>query len=193
MAIWKIQPFRGGEASSAPVPGPAGERGPEGPPGPMGITYVSNFRPEDLGAYGDNVTTEVLANDANSVDITLSHKLKSGKCGMLIIGVEPIIGVGNYVDCEIYVDSVLSAKGSIPGQDCYFAIPVNRKNDSWDDYDILVRLTVQGGTDIPAQTLTVHVTGLESDIAEVLARLKTINGYNLVTIDGKNILAHKPV
>lgn len=193
MATWKIQPFRGGEASSAPVPGPAGEMGPQGPQGPMGITYISDFRPEDLGAYGDNATTKVLANDANSVDITLTHKLKSGKCGMLIIGVEPITGVGNYVDCEIFVDSVLSAKGSIPGQDCYFAIPVNRKNDSWGDYSILVRLTVQGGGDIPAQTLTVHVTGLESNIDKVLARLKTISGDNLVTIDGKQILAQKPV
>jgi len=192
MAVWKIQPFRGGEASSAPVPGPVGPQGPQGPQGPMGVTYASNFRPEDLGSYGDNVTTKVLANDAASVDITLSHKLKSGKCGMLIIGIEPISGVGNYVDCEIFVDSVLSAKGSIPGQDCYFAIPVNRKNDSWDDYDILVRLTVQSG-DIPAQTLTVHVTGLESDIDEVLARIMTIDGDNLVTINGKNILARKPV
>lgn len=193
MATWKIQPFRGGEASSAPVPGPAGERGPVGPPGPMGITYVTNFKPDDLGAYGDDVTTYALANDANTVDITLSHKLKSGKCGMLIIGVEPITGVGNYVDCEIYVDSVLSAKGTIPGQDCYFAIPVNRKNDSWGDYSILVRLTAQGGSDIPAQILTVHVTGLESDIDQVLARLKTIGGDNLVTINGNTILAHKPV
>lgn len=192
MATWKIQPFRGGEASSAPVPGPAGERGPVGPPGPMGITYVTNFKPEDLGAYGDNTTTEVLANDANSVDITLSHKLKSGKCGMLVIGVEPITGVGTYVDCEVYIDSVLSAKGSIPGADCYFAIPVNRKNNSWNDYDILVRLTAQSG-DIPAQTLTVHITGLESDITEVLARLRAISGDNLVTINGENILVYKPV
>lgn len=192
MATWKIQPFRGGEASSAPVPGPAGERGPQGPPGPMGITYTTNFKPDDLGAYGDNVTSKVLANDANSVDITLSHKLQSGKCGMLVIGVEPISGLLNYVDCEIYVDSVLSAKGSIPGSDCYFAIPVNRKNDSWVDYSILVRLTAQSG-DIPAQTLTVHVTGLESNVDQVLARLKTISGDNIVTIDGKNILAYKPV
>ena len=191
MSTWKLRPFRGGEASPAPIPGPPGEKGDTGPQGPIGynITY-SSFTGQNLGDIADHSVSAVIANDTHEFSFSFTHKLKSGKCEILAITLDALSLNG---ECQVDISiGTMLLSSAVVFADQRMCIPASKLNETWYDESITIKLTGLNSVDIPAQTVTAHVTGISSPVAAVYNPLMTIQNDIIETIDGQELLAVKP-